>query len=107
MPTIQKRLMDAVTSTSTSQALNLDDLRANNILIQATVIGTGAVSATVIVEFSLDGIGWLSDSTSTLSLSGTTVATLSFNSIGNWSLIRARCTAISGTEAALTVTLGG
>jgi hypothetical protein len=74
MPTIQKKLMDAVTSTSTGQALNLDDLKANNILIQATVIGTGAVSATVIVEFSLDGIGWLSDNTSTLALSGNSVA---------------------------------
>jgi hypothetical protein len=107
MPTIQKKLMDAVTSPSTSAVLNLDDINATSILYQATVVGTGAVSATVIVEVSLDGIGWLSDSTSTLSLSGTTVATLSFNSIGNWSLVRARCTAISGTEAALTVTLGG
>lgn len=107
MPTIQKKLMDAVTSASTSAVLSLDDLNATNVLYQATVVGTGAVTATVIVEFSLDGIGWLSDTTSTLSLSGTTAATLSFNSIGNWSLIRARCTAISGTGAALTVTLGG
>lgn len=107
MPTIQKKIMDAVTSASTGQVFNLDDLNASNILIQATVVGTGAVTANVIIEFSLDGIGWLSDSTSTLSLSGTSVATSSFNSIGNWSLIRARCTAISGTGAALTVTLGG
>lgn len=68
---------------------------------QGTVTGTGAVSATVLVEVSNDGASWLT--MGTLTLSGTTSATDGFASDSPWELVRANVTAISGTGAAVTV----
>jgi len=71
---------------------------------QATVTGTGAVTATVIIEFSNDGTNWLTGAT--ISLSGTTSASDGFVSSASWVYRRARVTAISGTSAAVVVTMG-
>ncbi|MBP8788747.1 MAG: hypothetical protein KBE22_03255 [Candidatus Accumulibacter sp.] len=67
---------------------------------QATVVGTGAVGATVVFEVSIDGVGWLT--LSTVTLSGTTTATDGFVAVGGWPNIRARVSAVSGTGAAVT-----
>ena len=67
---------------------------------QATVAGTGAVSATVVFEVSIDGANWLT--LATVTLSGTTSATDGFIAVGGWPNVRARVSAISGTSAAVT-----
>ena len=64
---------------------------------QATVVGTGAVSATVVIEASIDGESWLT--LSTITLSGTTSASDGFVAAGGWPNVRARLSAISGTGA--------
>lgn len=81
---------------------NVDDLA-----IQATVEGTGAVTATVQIEVSNDAKGWVTDSIATLALSGTTTATKGFTSNAAWTYWRANITAISGTGAKVTVSIGG
>jgi hypothetical protein len=94
-------------ATATGGAVDLSGLRSPTLSYQATVAGTGAVSATVIVEVSMDRIGWVTDATSTMPLSGTTVSSAGFNSNGAWDYARARVTAVSGTGALVTVTVGG
>jgi len=93
-------LLDAVTTTQTSDAAALG---AEKSTYQATVVGTGAVSATVVFEFSDDGIGWLEGETVTIS--GTSIATGGGLNDAPWTYIRANLTAISGTGAALTATV--
>jgi len=108
MANIVKTLVAGITSApTTSGVVNLEDLNSKDISYQATVVGTGAVSATVVIEVSIDGVGWLSDASSTLSLSGTTVGSAYLNSNGYWSFARARVTAISGTGASVSVTIAG
>lgn len=74
---------------------------------QARITGTGAVSATVLIEVrNIDGGEW--ETYGTLTLSGTTTDT-DYLPPGDapWLQHRARCTAISGTGAAVTVVAGG
>ena len=76
----------------------------------ATVTGTGAVSATVYIEVSGDGVNYLTGANSlcTLTLSGTTTATDGCAvPAAMWPYIRANVNAISGTSAAVTVRIGG
>lgn len=70
----------------------------------ARVVGTGSVSATVLIEVSNDGSNWLT--LGTIVLSGTTSDQDGFAANAAWVWVRARCTAISGTGAALTVKMG-
>jgi len=108
MANIVKLLASGITSApTTSGAVNIEDLNSKEISYQATVVGTGAVSATVIIEVSIDGVGWLSDTSSTLSLTGTNVGSAYLNSNGYWSFARVRVTAISGTDASVNVTMAG
>lgn len=65
--------------------------------IHAKVTGTGAVSATVIVEVSLDNSTWIT--AGTITLSGTTSAADGFVMDAPWRYMRARISAISGTGA--------
>lgn len=85
--------------------------------LQVTVYGAVAVSATVNIEVSNDGIGWLSDTASQFVLSGTTliasnpasqayVATAAFTTTVPWSYVRANIVAI-GAGSAVTVTVAG
>lgn len=89
----------AAATGATVSMLNEDNRSST---FQATVSGTGAVSATVIIEVSNDNVGWISDATTTITLSGTTTASDGFLSTASWAYIRARCTAISGTGATVT-----
>lgn len=71
---------------------------------QATVIGAGAVSATIIIEGSNDNVAYLS--LGTITLSGTNSASDGFASNAAWAYVRARITAIAGTGAVVTASLG-
>lgn len=93
----QSVLLRAVTSPTTGSARHLSAQS-----YQATLTGSGAISATVIIEHSNDALAWLTDET--LTLSGTDAVSDGYLSSGNWVWTRARLTAISGTNAALTLT---
>lgn len=81
---------------------------------QATVIGTGAVTATVIIEgsnHSSDGtiggtIYWCDTVLGTITLSGTTSDSDGFSTNSTWKFVRARLTAITGTGAVVTCKMG-
>ncbi len=75
-----------------------------NRTFQATETGTGTVSATVEVQASDDGVGWVT--LGTITLSGTSPATDGFASSAAWQEVRGNVTAISGTSAAVTLTMG-
>lgn len=104
-PAIQK-LLDAVLVTGAGSAKSLSHptaqgLGGSKMAFQATVVGTGAVTATVKVQVSLNGTHWLD--LATITLSGTTSASDGVVAEGPWSQIRGNVTAVSGTSAAVTL----
>lgn len=101
------KLADSIATTGVQTSVSFFGRDIEEWTAQATVQGTGAVSATVQIEVSNDGVGWLVDSVSTLSLSGTGIASAGFTSSAPWQFVRANITAISGTNARVTVTIGG
>jgi hypothetical protein len=92
-----KTLLSAVTATAIGYAA----APPSGGCYQATVIGTGAVTATVLIEVSIDGYNWLT--LGTIALSGTTTHTDGFVAVGGWPNVRAQVSAVSGTGAAVTV----
>lgn len=92
---------NGVTTTTTGNGLYKDAPKA---AIQASVAGTGAISATVAIDVSNDNTNWIN--AGTITLSGTTSATDGFTTDSPWKYIRARVTAISGTGATATVLMG-
>jgi hypothetical protein len=96
-------LLDAVESTGAGSALPM--AREHTMSMQCVVAGTGAVTATVDVEVSNDNSTW--ESLVTFELSGTTSA--SDGAVQNpmmWPFVRGNITAITGTGAAVTLTIG-
>ncbi len=73
--------------------------------VQASVVGTGAVSATVKIQGG--NIAGVFEDIGTVTLSGTTSDSDGLSWVVPWAYVRANCTAISGTGAALTVAVGG
>jgi hypothetical protein len=74
---------------------------------QATVVGTGAVSATVAIEVSNDALFVVSTVAGTITLSGTTSSSDGFTTQhAPWKFVRANVTAISGTGATVTCLMG-
>jgi hypothetical protein len=71
---------------------------------QAKVVGTGAVTATAVIQCSNDALTWLD--VGTITLSGTTSAADGFAHEAPWQYYRAKTTAVSGTSAAITVYMG-
>lgn len=74
---------------------------------QAYLAGTGAVTATVLIQCTNTNdtsASWMT--LATITLSGTTTAVDGYATIANWPNVRAKCTAISGTNATVTVTMG-
>lgn len=98
-----KTMLAAVTTTQTSDPDFANDRRPDR-AFQASVVGTGAVTATVLIEASNDGVNYLL--VATITLSGTTSASDGYVCNVGWGYMRARLTAISGTGAAVTVALG-
>ena len=94
-------LQNDATTTATGTAIYKDAPKAT---LQATVSGTGAVSATVIIDVSNDALNWIPAVTFTLS--GTTSATDGTATDASWKYVRSRVTAISGTGAKVTVLMG-
>lgn len=73
---------------------------------QGTVVGTGAVTATIVIDCSNDGVNWCSTALGTITLSGTTSSSDGFTTQAPWKFVRARVTAISGTGATINVLMG-
>lgn len=94
-------MLQATTAPATGDRVSDKPL---NRTYQATVSGTGAVSANVIIEASNDLSGWVQ--LGTIAPSGTDLASAGIVSQTMWRHVRARCTAISGTNALLKVTMG-
>jgi hypothetical protein len=97
-----QEIMGGATTTATGVAFPMLEAPGS---FQAVVIGTGAVSATVLIEVSNVTVAavqyWMT--LGTITLSGTTSATDGFAYATRWDVCRARVTAISGTGAAVTV----
>lgn len=104
---MRKTLLNAVTAAATSDADFAEDRRGDR-SYQATVSGTGAVTATVIIEGSNEDPAKSPTflTIATITLSGTTSASDGFVGTAAWGYVRARLTAITGTGAAVTVTMG-
>lgn len=78
-----------------------------NATFQATVVGTGAVAATVEIQVSNDATYACSTVAGTITLSGTTSSSDGFTTQNSpWKYVRANVTAISGTNATLTANMG-
>src|SRR6478736_3746187 len=84
-------IMSSVTSTSTGDWKFKD---RPNTTIQATVVGTGAVTATVVIDVSNDGSHACATVAGTITLSGTTFDSDGFIIQAPWKYVRARVTAI-------------
>ncbi len=104
-----KTVLPATTATVTGGAIYKD---APKSAIDAAVVGTGAVAATVVIDCSngaLDAAGaiiWNTTPLGTITLSGTTSAADGFTTDAPWKYIRGRVTAISGTGATVTAQMG-
>lgn len=71
---------------------------------QASATATGALTADVDIEVSNDNVNWLV--LGTISLADDDAASDGFASDAAWTYTRANVTAITGTGAAVTVTMG-
>lgn len=101
---IYNLLGTGVTTTGAGAWLYKDSPHAT---FQATVVGTGAVAATVTIEVSNDATYAVSTVAGTITLSGTTSSSDGFTTTSApWKYIRANVTAISGTGATVNVTMG-
>lgn len=89
------------TSTGVGQVVAISpEMRTFDVI----VAGTGAVTATVVIEVSNNGTTFFE--AGTVTLSGTTVDADGFAINAKWAYTRTNVTAITGTGAAVTVTLG-
>lgn len=91
------------------QWFDMTDLRPNDLegrppTFQATVHGTGSVSATVVFEATNDRLGAVL--LETITLSGSGLASDGFALDAAWGSVRARVSAISGTGARVVATAG-
>ena len=73
---------------------------------QAVLTGTGALTASINIEYSNDGVNPCATVGGTISLSGTTTVSDGFTSNSPWKYVRANVTAISGTGATVQVWMG-
>jgi hypothetical protein len=95
-------LLSSVTVTGAAAGIGPSETPAKT--FQAILTGVGAISATVNVEVSSDGVNFLV--MGTITLSGTTIVTDGFASSAQWLYMRGNVTAIAGTSAALTLLTG-
>lgn len=100
------KVMDLLQNATTTVTGDWKYKDAPQATIQATVSGTGAVTATVIIDVSNDGVNAVATPAGTITLSGTTSASDGFVTSSPWKYIRARVTSISGTNAAVYVNIG-
>lgn len=97
-------LLSGVTSTTTGAAHDAGPEGITARTFVANVSGTGAVSATVIVQVSNNGLHFIT--LATITLSGTSSDADGFVADEAWQYVRGKVTAISGTGATVTLTMG-
>lgn len=98
-----KVLLDGATAAATSEVAESFSLPGVK-TIQASVDGTGAVTATVLVDVSNDNEHWIL-AVATITLSGTTTDSDGFVLDAPWAYVRVRLTAITGTGAEASVVI--
>lgn len=98
---VVKLLTDSIT-TDTGALIPISTTQGR--VFQAVVVGTGAQTATIVIEVSLDGTNVVT--LGTITLSGTTTATDGFATTAVWPFVRARVSAVSGTGATIQVYAG-
>ena len=81
----------------------IDKVESSGATFQAVLSNTTTPAATVDIEVSNDKINWVGMGTITLSGAADTDG---FASSASWKYVRPNVTAISGTNAAVTVTMG-
>ena len=92
---VLETILDSVTANTTGAAYQARPL---NRCFLAFIKGTGILSATVLLECSMDGVNFATRQS--LSLSGTGYAALAYNdTLSPFPFVRASVTAISGTGA--------
>lgn len=102
---INKLIEDAITTVD-GDPVSVDPSSRS---FQAILEGTGAVTATVVIDGSNDtqadpnDIKWVDSVVGIMSLSGTDFDSVGFGSDVPWLLTRARVTAITGTDATINV----
>lgn len=100
-------ILNPTTTTATGAWFRRAPDIENAITFQATEAGSGAVTGTVTIEVSNDGINACSTVAGTITLSGTNTASNGFTTDAPWGYWRAKITAISGTSAAISVIANG
>lgn len=101
-------IKNSFTATGTGPKVYGKDERVTTWTHTAKVAGTGAVSATVLIEATndpSDDTSWIT--LATFTLSGTNSAQDVISGVCTPMAVRHRCTAISGTSATATVTSSG
>lgn len=94
-------LMQRATALATSDIFTTAALDRT---FQATVTGSGALSATIIIEGANNGVDFLE--IGTITLAGDDRVSDGFASQAKWAQVRARLSTLSGTDAAVTVAMG-
>lgn len=94
----QQNLMSGVTTNTNGTTY---DRPENLWSYQASIAGTGAVSCTVTIQVSNDGVNW--ETFGTMSLTGTTSDTDTLTGDAPWAVHRAVTSSISGTGATVAV----
>lgn len=97
---MRENLLFHTATTATGKAFAM---RGDTATVQATIVGSGAVSATVYIDVSNDGENWIALDTP-ISLSGTGSSTNGLAIGAHWEFVRARLTAVSGGR--VTVVIG-
>ena len=103
-----RTLFTAVTTNTTPPDVQID---AGNVparpsrTYEARVTGTGAVTATISLFGSNDGVGYSATPFGIVTLSGTTSVTDSFMSQANWSFVRCTTSNVTGTGATVSATV--
>lgn len=97
------QLLESVIATGAGASYEVRTLHRTFQASGATSAGAGA--ATIAIEVSNDGSNWLTYDTISLTLS-TTTATAGVEMDAQWSYVRGNVTAISGTDASVSLYMG-
>lgn len=91
-------------ATGTGACTTIGPVKSGRKVYQAVVTGSGAVTATVLIQGTTNATtqGWIT--IGTITLSGTTTATDAFVTNTSWPYVRGNVSAVTGTGAAVTVT---
>jgi hypothetical protein len=103
-PVTQVSLLNEVTATTTGSTVDMAGYDNDERNFVAYISGTGAVSATVLVEVSNNSVHFMT--LATITISGTDSAADGFVSDEAWQYVRGKVTAISGTGAEVSLTMG-